>query len=105
MRVSAIYCGPYGRRHHPAYVSGVGYVYFNQIIEMDAEVFETLPVDEWKAIGACCRHIKLDGTLCEEPPVPNTHLCKFHTEELKQSVQSLVKDDDANTELSPTTRE
>ena len=91
------YVGPYGRRHSPARIDGVGYLYYLEVVELDREKkeirFERAGVpptaltqeglaklfgEEFESADDYCTHKKADGRTCEAKRVPGTVLCQLH---------------------------
>lgn len=91
------YVGPYGRRHRPAHVGGVGYLYHLEVVELDREKGEIrfdragvpptpltqeglskLFGNEFLSADDYCTHKNADGRTCDAKRVDGSELCEFH---------------------------
>lgn len=77
------YIGKYGRGHHKAYASGIGEVYYGQIVSVTQEQFNNAPKSDWVKIGNFCRHINMNGDLCWNERDGKSPFCSFHRQEFQ----------------------
>lgn len=85
------YVGHYGRGQQRAYCSGVGELYYLQIVSVTLEQFEQLPKSDWRSVDGLCRHIVMNGELCSNLRVADSLYCLSCGEFFKQRA-SLGKD-------------
>lgn len=77
------YTGKYGRGHHKAYCSGIGEVYYGQIVSVTQEQLDNAPKSDWVRIGNFCRHINMSGDLCWNERDGKSPFCSFHRKEFR----------------------
>jgi hypothetical protein len=87
--VTVQYIGRLGRGHHRAYCSGVGEVYYLELVDVpNSKVEELINSGEWRQVGDICFHIKMNGQFCSNLKVEGSHLCQscldFFSERAKQ---------------------
>jgi hypothetical protein len=81
--VQARYVGHYGRRHTPAFVAGVGEVYYGEVREMTLTTYNLLEKTDWELVDSVCLMPTLDNKICGEKRVEGSHLCPFHLNEIE----------------------
>ncbi len=69
------YIGHYGRGQQRAYCSGVGELYYLEIVTITLEQFEQLPKSDWRSVDGLCRHITMSGELCSNLRASNSPYC------------------------------
>ena len=82
--VQARYVGFYGRRHTPAFVAGVGNVFYGEVREMTRETYNRIDRQDWELIENVCLMIDHAGKICGKERAEGSHLCAFHIAEIKE---------------------
>lgn len=81
------YVGHYGRGHHKAYCSGIGEIYYGQIVNLTQEQIDNAPRSDWILVGNFCRHTDLGGNLCFNNREEGLPYCHAHGLEFKMRAQ------------------
>jgi hypothetical protein len=83
--VTVQYVGPYGRGKSRASVSGVGELFYNQVVTIPKTVWMNVEQSEFKLVTEVCNYVKSDGTLCGGIRAEGSDLCEVHLREIKSS--------------------
>lgn len=82
------YIGYHGRGHHKAYCSGIGEIYYGQIVNLTQEQIDNAPENDWVLVGNFCRHTDLGGNLCFSNKEEGSPYCHVHGLEFKMRAQT-----------------